>query len=115
MKKLLFLAIIAAAFTACTDKSKCDNRHAMTSAIMDSLREDLLKTDIAFSKLSEEKGRNAAFVEYAADNATMLRPFSRPLTGRDSIKTLLSAHSDTSYKLTWTPISSDVARSGEIG
>ena len=87
----------------------------MTPAMMDSLRNDLLKTDIAFSELSEQKGRNAAFAEYAADNATLLRPFSRPLTGRDSIKSMLAMHPDSSYKLTWTPISADVARSGEIG
>jgi hypothetical protein len=114
MKNLLFLAIIAMGFMACSNKDS-GHHHHMTPAMMDSLRDDLLKTDIAFSKLSEEKGRNAAFIEYAAENATMLRPFSHPLTGRDTLKAMLSEHPDTAYTLTWTPISSDVAKSGEIG
>ena len=114
MKKLIFLAAAAISFSAC-DMNKEKGHHHVTAEYMDSLRNDLLKTDIAFSKVSEEKGRNAAFVEYAADNATLLRPFSSPLTGRDSIKAMLSMHPDSTYKLTWTPISSDVAKSGEIG
>ena len=115
MKKLLFIALVAISFSACNNNKKCCERQPMTAAVMDSLRSDLLKTDVAFSKMSEEKGRNAAFVAFAADNATLLRPFSRPLTGRDSIQSMLNAHPDTAYKLTWTPISSDVAKSGEIG
>ena len=115
MKKLLFLAIVALGFSACHDKDGEHHHTRMTPAIMDSLRSDLLKTDIAFSELSEQKGRNAAFTQYAADNATLLRPFSGPITGRDSIHTMLSAHPDSLYKLTWTPISADVAKSGEMG
>jgi ketosteroid isomerase-like protein len=114
MKKLIFLAVVAICLSAC-DNDKGKGHHHVTAAYMDSLRNDLLNTDIAFSKLSEDKGRNAAFVEYAADNATLLRPFSAPLTGRDTIKAMLSTHPDSTYKLTWTPISSDVAKSGEIG
>ena len=113
MKKLLFLAIVAAGLSACGDKGQ--HGHHWTAAQMDSLRTDLLNADIAFSKLSEEKGRNAAFSEYAGDNATMLRPLSHPVTGRDAIATMLKEYPDSLYKLTWVPISSDVARSGEIG
>jgi ketosteroid isomerase-like protein len=82
---------------------------------MDSMRNDLLNADIAFSNLSEEKGRNAAFAEYAADEATILRPYSMPLTGKDSIIHVLARHPDSLRRLTWIPISADVARSGEIG
>jgi ketosteroid isomerase-like protein len=113
MKKLLFIAIVAAGLSACGDKEH--HGHHWTAAQMDSLRTDLLNADIAFSKLSEEKGRSVAFTEYAADNATLLRPFSHPVTGRDAISKLLKEYPDSLYKLTWVPISSDVARSGEIG
>ena len=114
MKKLIFLAAIAISFSACHSDEKGHGHHR-TPAFMDSLRNDLLKTDIAFSKLSEEKGRGAAFLEYAADNATILKTFSHPLTGRDKIKSLFDSYPDSLYSCTWVPISADVARSGEFG
>jgi len=114
MKKILFLAITAAGLAACGDKDG-GHHHKVTTAMLDSMRNDLLNTDIAFSKASEEKGRSVAFTEYAADNATILRPLSRPVTGRAEIAKLLQGYPDSLYKLTWVPISSDVARSGEIG
>lgn len=114
MKKLLFLAIVASGLAACGDKGD-HHGHRVTSADMDSMRNELLNVDIAFSKVSEEKGRSVAFTQYAADNATLLRPLSHPVTGRDAIAKLLSQYPDSLYKLTWVPVSSDVARSGEIG
>lgn len=84
-------------------------------ARLDSLRTELLHTDMAFSQVSEEKGRNAAFLQYAADDATLLRPFSMPATGIDTIKALFGRHPDSLYTLTWMPIQADVARSGDIG
>ena len=114
MKKLIFLAVIAIGFSACHGDEKGHGHHR-TAAFMDSLRNDLLKTDIAFSKLSEEKGRSVAFLEYAADNATVLKTFSHPLTGKEKIKSLFDAFPDSLYSCTWVPISADVARSGEIG
>ena len=113
MKNLFLIAIVAIGFAACSEKG--EHHHHVTPAMIDSMRNDLLKTDLAFSKLSEEKGQNTAFFEYASDNATVLRPFSRPVTGRDSLKHMLSIHPDSTFVLTWVPISSDVARSGEIG
>ena len=44
---------------------------AERQAHMDSLKTELLQADISFSKLSEEKGRNAAFLEYANENETL--------------------------------------------
>ena len=38
-----------------------------------------------------------------------------PVTGHDSIMSMLNAYPDSFYHLTWKPISSDVAKSGEIG
>jgi ketosteroid isomerase-like protein len=114
MKKLIFLAVIAISFSACNNEDK-GHGHRRTPAFMDSLRNDLLKNDIAFSDLSKEKGRGAAFLVYAADNATLLKSFSHPLTGKEKIKSLFDAYPDSLYACTWVPISSDVARSGEIG
>jgi ketosteroid isomerase-like protein len=112
----LLLVMLAAGFTACNNNT---GRHHLSKeamyARMDSLRGDLLKTDLAFAELSEQKGRNQAFIAYAAENATFLRPYSMPVTGRDTIINLFKEHPDTGYTLTWVPIRADVARSGDLG
>ena len=113
MRYLTLLLVVTIALTSCSEKEH--GHHKMTKEKMDSLRSDLLKADMAFSAMSEEKGRNAAFIAYAADDATLLRPYSMPVTGKDSIIRMLANHPDTARKLTWIPISSDVAHSGEIG
>ena len=108
---ILFLA-------ACNQKHRASWRDltpAQRAARMDSLKNDLLHTDIAFSQLSEEKGRNAAFIEYADSDATMLRSFSMPVKGKDSVINLFKAHPDSTIKLSWIPIYADVAHSGDLG
>jgi hypothetical protein len=116
MKKILFIAGIAAIFAGCNNQPV--HHHLSKDQLVmrqDSLRGDLLRTDIAFSQLSEAKGRNAAFLEYADSDAVMLRKFSQPITGKDQIVALLNNHPDSSYTLTWIPISADVALSGDLG
>jgi hypothetical protein len=116
MKNLFLIVLLAACFCSCNQKH--EGHHWDKKAIIerqDSLKGDLLKTDLAFSQLSEDKGRNAAFLQYADSSATMLREFSAPTTGVDAIAKLLSQYPDSATKLTWLPISSDVARSGELG
>ena len=116
MKSLFFIVAIAACFCSCNQthaSHQLDKKELV--ARRDSLKDDLLKTDLAFSQVSEEKGRNAAFMHYADSSAIMLREFSSPTTGIDAIGQLLSKYHDNTAKLTWVPISSDVAYSGELG
>ena len=115
MKYYLLLVVAAICLGSCNNHESAPPSHEAMKAHMDSLRNDLLQTDLAFSQLSEQKGRNAAFVSYAAEHATLLRPFSMPVTGKDTIEKLLSTYPDTSYTLTWVPIRADVAHSGELG
>jgi hypothetical protein len=116
MKYLFPVLILSAVLCACNRQAP---RPRLTpeqrAARIDSLKSDLLKTDIAFSQLSEDKGRNVAFAQYADSNATILRSFSMPITGKDTIINLLNSNPDTSFKQIWTPVSSDVARSGDLG
>jgi hypothetical protein len=116
MKSFFLISALAVCFCSCSEKHNGHHwdRKAMI-ARQDSLKDDLLKTDIAFSQVSEEKGRNAAFIQYADSSATMLREYSEPTTGVDAIAKLLNQFPDNAMKLTWLPISSDVARSGELG
>jgi ketosteroid isomerase-like protein len=113
MKNLFLISIAVLGLAACNMEGP--KHHTRTPAFMDSLRNDLLKTDIAFSKMSEEKGRSVAFESYAADNATILKTYSDPINGKEKLKSLFAAYPDSLYTLTWVPISSDVAKSGEIG
>jgi hypothetical protein len=115
MKYFLLLVVAAICFTSCNNHQQEPLSHEAMKAHMDSLRNDLLQTDLAFSQLSEQKGRNAAFISYAGEHATLLRPFSMPITGKDSIVNLLNSYPDSSYTLTWVPIKADVAHSGELG
>jgi ketosteroid isomerase-like protein len=115
MKYFTFLLVVAWAVTGCNQKVDPAKRHEAMLARVDSLRHDLLKTDLAFSEMSEQKGRNVAFMAYADDNATLLRPNSMPLTGKDTINSLFANHPDSNIVLTWVPIKADVARSGDLG
>lgn len=114
MKYYILIIVAVISLSSCNQQPPAFNREAM-KARLDSLRNDLLQADLTFSELSEQKGRNAAFVAYAAEHATMLRPYSMPVTGKDTIVSLFSRHPDSLYTLTWVPIRADVARSGELG
>lgn len=114
MKYLFLLTVAVIGLGSCNQQPQ-PMSHEARKARLDSLRNDLLQTDLAFSQLSEQKGRNAAFIAYASEHATMLRPNNMPVTGRDTIVSLFNAHPDSIYSLTWVPIRADVARSGELG
>jgi ketosteroid isomerase-like protein len=116
MKYILLSVTLIGLLTSCNNNNQQHKRSPEEQKVrMDSLRGDLLKTDVAFSQLSEEKGRNAAFIEYASEEATFLRPNSMPVTGKDTIVSLFKLHPDTQFVLTWIPIRAEVARSGDLG
>lgn len=76
-------------------------------------RERLFRTDAEFSDLSEQKGAREAFASYCTDDATILPTNGSPVTGKDSIRALMSDSSGT--VLTWKPAKAEVAGSGDLG
>ena len=77
-------------------------------------KNQIMETDRAFSRLSEEKGMKQAFLEYIDSNGVLLRPGHFPLMGADAIDYLIQQN-DSTYSLKWEPKSGVVAESGEMG
>ena len=101
---MLFVLIINLFFMiSCTNTSK-----SSSSGV-------LLKTDLDFSKMSEISGMHIAFLAYFADSGVMLRDNGYPLVGKDSLISVFSRRSDTTFTLTWKPVFEKIAKSGDIG
>lgn len=76
-------------------------------------KENLLKTDIEFSKTSVEKGAAEAFYLYLADDAVQLPAGLPPIVGRKAIRERMTGSSNAVLK--WEPVKAEVAKSGELG
>jgi ketosteroid isomerase-like protein len=76
--------------------------------------EEVLQADRAFSDMSRQVGMKKAFLEYIDNEGVLLRPNHLPVTGAEAID-FLSQVNDSSYKLSWTPMKGEIARSGELG
>ena len=74
----------------------------------------LLEADRSFSKLSDEKGMKAAFIEFIDSNGVLLKPDQLPIAGANAIDYLIQQN-DTGFILTWQPHDGFVAASGELG
>ncbi|HNW99180.1 MAG TPA: DUF4440 domain-containing protein [Bacteroidales bacterium] len=75
----------------------------------------VLNADKEFSDYSVKKGQIKAFIDYADENATLLRPNSMPIVGKNEIEKLYDGKNDDSYTLTWTPLFAEVGMSADIG
>jgi len=78
-------------------------------------KQELINTDLEFSKMSEEKGMQAAFLAYWDENGVWLRPNSYPVVGKNKIKELYKNKSDKGFTLTWKPSAADIAESCDLG
>lgn len=101
--KSLYLVLFCAIMAACTGLTKVGTK------------EELIATDKAFSQLSEEKGMQYAFLEYAAEDVVMLRKNKLPIEGKNALIETFKTFSDTGFILTWEPLFADIAKSGELG
>ena len=100
MKKLFILALVFFIFSQCTpDRQK--------------LVKELIKTDQDFSRMSMEKGRNQAFIQYAADTLVMPREGNFPILGKTALVKYLVTAIDKNFKLSWTPLRAEAH--GDLG
>ena len=82
---------------------------------LDERKKELLNVDAQFSKLSEARGVNEAFLSYLADDCVLLRPNSFPIVGKEISKVRYFSRPDSGYTLTWKSLYADIAQSGELG
>ena len=74
----------------------------------------LIEVDREFSQMSVKQGIAKAFVNYAADNAMILRDNMLPIVGQNAIGDLW-ANTPDGAKLIWEPDFADIATSGDLG
>lgn len=101
-KSILFVFLLLLLITSC--KHQEDRETA---------KKELFKTDRDFSQMSMEKGRNAAFLFYAADEVIMMRDGQVPLFGIKELDKSLEGVRDKQIRLQWIPLKADV--SGNLG
>ena len=95
-------------FQSCQDK-KVESAIVPADAV-----KILLETDKAFSRLSEQVGMKAAYIDYIDSNGVILKPGQLPVVGANAIDYLIQQN-DTAFSLTRQPQSAVVAASGELG
>jgi ketosteroid isomerase-like protein len=65
--------------------------------------------------MSVEKGMHEAFLHYIADDGVVLRDNSFPIRGRESLLSIYSERSDTTFILSWEPLFQKISESGDLG
>ncbi len=109
MNKLLVFIIPLLLYASCKLKKKEASKKDDAFVKM-----EMMNVDREFSKMSEEKGMKAAFIEYLDSNGVLLRPNRLPIAGAEAIDYLLEQN-DSDYTMTWEPRDGFIAKSGDLG
>ena len=110
MNKLLLTNTAVLMFSSCLFKRDRD-KETRADAFA---KIEMMEADRRFSKMSEEKGMKAAFIEYLDSNGVLLRPGRLPIAGADAVDFLIQQN-DADYTMTWEPRNGVIAKSGELG
>ena len=88
--------------------------HAQTDSI-EIWKNEILETELNFSKMAKEAGISQAFLHYAAEDA-VLKQNNTLFIGKKAIKTYYESQpTDKNISLAWKPDFVDVAKSGDLG
>src|SRR6185436_7012 len=85
---------------------------AQTSSPNQALNE-MVETERAFSRMSEEKGTRESFAEFIAEDGILFRP--GPVAGKKWMQEHPLPKSDKRPLLTWQPIFAGMSRAGDMG
>lgn len=83
-----------------------------TQMSLDEGRAALKELEHKFQQAAKERGFSKAFADYLTDESRLHRQQMLPLVGKDAIEGFVSRKS---WTLTWEPIYSDIAQSGDLG
>ena len=108
MKLLISIFFISLFLYSCEEK-KAEIKNDTADA-----QKKLIETDKAFSRLSEQKGMKAAYIDYIDSNGVLLKPGLIPVMGANAIDYLIQQN-DTAFSLTRQPQTAVVAASGDLG
>ncbi len=108
MKYCILYLFLITITVACNKKKKNPANNS------DAEHLELIAADKAFSKMCEQKGMKAAFIEYIDSNGVLLRPNEMPIVGANAIDYLVQ-QDDQGYSLSWEPRQGEVSKSGDMG
>ena len=86
---------------------------AQTTAAQAKAKEEILAAEAAFCKFAKERGVEAAFLEFAADDAVICRT-TKVYKGKDGIRKFYD-HKDKNDQLTWKPDFVGVSEAADMG
>lgn len=115
MKKHLIFLLAVHSLLACSPKRNAGLDVAALAAHKDSLRAELIATDLHWCELAKTKGFNHTRVDFAAENALLMRQDAMPLNGKKDMEAYAATHSDSSFTMNWKPLRAQVAVSGDLG
>lgn len=81
---------------------------------MERSKKEIMEAEKAFGLMADREGIDIAFLEYADENAVLMRNNSI-IKGHNSIKAHFSNLNSNGGKLTWSPDFVDVSASGDLG
>jgi len=107
MKRENIISLLILFFVVSAGCNKTDRHNQIT--------DEIIQTDLAFSKFSDENGAEAAFLAYADEGSVLLRDGSLPLVGKAALRDHLLSNPAGNISLTWKPLFAEMAKSGDFG
>ena len=79
-------------------------------------KEEMMAADRAFSAMSVDKGMQAAFLAYMADDVRLYQGPKRPIVGKDAAAAFYAkTPEDPNERLEWTPVEAEASPDGALG
>lgn len=113
MNKFLFflLCIVhSVLFVACHSNAPTSEKRINDDSVLN----EMIDADIAFSEMCSQKKMKTAFIEYIDDEGVLLRPNLLPVKGAGAMD-FLSMVDDTSYTLHWVPEGAQIGSGSDLG